>query len=375
MKVISVFLIMTLIISGCGNDTQKQDFFVTSKPIEILDPVHQQDIINWESPEEDAEQEETRIELVKALNKKMEETPELEFKTFDKIPDEDKNASLVPKEVKTPVLPKTDKETKPVDQPKVENEKEKPEVKNEDKKDIRVSLEGRASVYYLPVLDEVRKCSADKMVHMRDPQGKILAHLCRNEILNCALQGSCYFLTAKDILLFAYSGKAKVKLPKSDKVILEPRFKINLDLKDCPFGMGAGKTCLDPYRSIAADKKFHKRGDVVYLPLLDGQQLPNGEIHDGYFIVRDTGGVILGEGRFDFFIGFDDYRNHLFTRLNLSDKTKNHFTYYRVPEEEAEMIRKARAFPSIPNVKQLTTLGILKAQKKIVVTQSRTTVK
>ena len=112
--------------------------------------------------------------------------------------------------------------------------------------------------------------------------------------------------------------------------------------------MGAWKVCVDPYRSIAADPVFHKIGSVVFVPLLVGKKLPNNEIHDGYFIVRDTGGRIKGEGRFDFFIGFDNYRGHLFTNLKLNDKHNGKFTYYRVPEAIAEKVRLSRAYPSVP---------------------------
>lgn len=333
---------------GCGNNSQEQDYFLANAPVDIIDPVHQQDLINLEAPDENEEQEKTHIELSEALRKKIEASEEIEFETRIKVPEEVIKEQPKPN-VKTPEL--------------------------EFKKDIRTSLEGRATIYYLPVLDEKRSCVNEKRVHMRDPQGKILAQLCRNEILNCALQGSCYFLTSKDIRLFAYSGHVKVKIPKTDKVVVEPRFKINQDLNDCPYGMGAGKTCLDPYRSVAADKTFHKRGDVVYIPILDGQILPNGEIHDGHMIVRDTGGAILGEGRFDFFIGFDDYKNHLFTRLNLSNKNKNFFTYYRVPENEAQMVRKSRAFPSVPDAGKITTLLVLEAQKKLEMAQNKTNTK
>lgn len=340
-----LLIFVVLLMIGCGNNSQEQDYFLTPAPVEIVDPVHQQDLINLEAPDENEEQEQEHIELSQAYKKKIEASEEIEFETRKIVPEEVNKEQTKPNE-KTPGL--------------------------ESKNDLRTSLEGRATIYYLPVLDEKRSCVNEKRVHMRDPQGKILAQLCRNEILNCALQGSCYFLTSKDIRLFAYSGHINVKLPNTDKIVREPRFKINQDLNDCPYGMGAGKTCLDPYRSVAADKRFHKRGDVVYMPILDGQILPNGEVHDGYMIVRDTGGAILGEGRFDFFIGFDDYKDHLFTRLNLSNKNKNFFTYYRVPENEAQIVRKSRAFPSVPNAGKITTLSVLEAQKKSKTAQNKT---
>lgn len=377
-------------IMGCGSHSDHQDYFISAPPVEITDPVHQQDIINFEAADEDAEQEEKHLELMEALKKKMDQTEELDFQTLEIVPEDPKIKPeetvvvVVPEPTPTPIKPTVPK-LQPVPQPQPEVVKPQPEVKPIPpqsevktpapvavKKDLRIGKEGRGSVYYLPVLDDERNCAANKQVHMRDPQGKILAKLCRNEILNCALQGSCYFLKPQEIVLFAYSGHVKVKIPNSNRVVQEPRFKLNHDMKECPYGMGAAKTCLDPYRSIAADKRFHKRGDVVYIPLLDGQVLPNGETHDGHMVVRDTGGAILGEGRFDFFIGFDDYKDHLFTRLNLADKNKRSFTYYRIPDDEASMIRKARAFPSVPNAAKLTTLAVLEVQKKLGLAQSET---
>lgn len=364
--------LICFVLAGCGNNSTEQDYFLSAPAQEVIDPVHQQDLINLEAPEEDEEQEKIHLELAEAFNKKVKIIEEIEFETRTKISDE---VSFDPVKTEEPVKKKEPvKKEEPTkkQQPEKNQSPNKKEVPVEAKKDIRTSYEGRPSVYYMPVLDEQRSCAKNKLINMRDPEGKILVQLCRNEILNCAMQGSCYYSTTQDIRLFAYSGHVKVKLPKSDKVISEPRFKINHDLDDCPYGMGTRKTCLDPYRSIAADMKFHKRGDVVYIPLLDGQVLPNGEVHDGHMIVRDIGQAILGEGRFDFFIGFDNYQDHLFTRLNLSDKNKNFFTYYKVPETEAELIRKARSFPSVPDAGKITTLSILKEQKKIKVTQNKT---
>ena len=86
-------------------------------------------------------------------------------------------------------------------------------------------------------------------------------------------------------------------------------------LDRCAFGEGTRKDlCLLPYHSLAADNKVHKIGDVIYIPKADGIVLPDGSIHEGFFIVRDTGGAFTGVGgqRVDMFTGTDPDNNNKF---------------------------------------------------------------
>ncbi len=207
---------------------------------------------------------------------------------------------------------------------------------------------GIGTVYYLPVYGEKRNCRNDELSNMKDESEKTIVQLCKDEVWNCAMQGSCFYLDKEGVSLLAYKKMVKIEVPETKKIISQPRFRLNKELMLCPQGMGAHRVCLDPYRSIAADPKFHKIGDVIYVPLLKGKKLPNNETHDGYLVVRDTGGNIKGEGRFDFFIGFDSYRGHLFSQLGLADKKSGPFTYHLVPEEISKKVRLARAFPMAP---------------------------
>lgn len=92
-----------------------------------------------------------------------------------------------------------------------------------------------------------------------------------------------------------------------DGTVLRYNGKIETLPKGCNTALGAAGRCLVPYFSIAADLRFYRAGDIVFIPEIRGQSitLPNGtEIkHPGYFIVDDTGGAIKGSGRFDFFTG------------------------------------------------------------------------
>jgi|GEM_PF-1216730 len=379
-----------IILAGCAAQPDNNQFLSTTEKPLIFDPVYQQDLINLDDLDlpmpvdkeyeldEQVFNEADKKEQVN-LNPIYEEKPNAQ-PPVDSIPSpvEVKNE---PKESKPPVEVVPEK-TPVVPAPKTNPKTEvKPPVSQtpapEMNQDPRTSRLGVGSVYYLPVLREKRSCADNQKVHMRDPDGKILVLLCRDEIWNCVMQGSCYYKDSKGLRLFSYFKKLEVKHPVTGKIIQEPRFKINHALNKCPYGMGFKSICLDPYRSVAADQKFHKAGDVVYLPKLVGQKLPNGETHDGFFVVRDIGGHILGEGRFDFFIGFDDFRNHLFAKLDLVDKKRSSFPYYRVSPSQAESIRNARAYPLVPGSNKLSTLAILESQEKAagsVLSQSETAI-
>ncbi len=86
-------------------------------------------------------------------------------------------------------------------------------------------------------------------------------------------------------------------------------------------GVGYGiqqKFPLTPFRTLAADIGYKKYASVdpkwkgkgglvpsgthVYIKEYDGLKLPDGTIHDGWFIVNDTGGAIFG-AHFDVFVG------------------------------------------------------------------------
>jgi len=218
---------------------------------------------------------------------------------------------------------------------------------------------GVGSIYYMPVYGETRSCKPEMLAKLKTLDNQVLATLCRQEIADCAMQGSCFYKDSKGVRLFAFHQNIKIIHPETKKEINQPRFKLNTLSERCPQGMGVRNICLDPYRSIAADPRFHKIGDVIFIPKLRGQKLPNDEIHDGYMVIRDTGGRIKGKGRFDFFIGFDDWRGHLFTRLGLSDVETSRFEYLEATAEIAEKVRQFRRFPLAPKKVHETALAKL----------------
>ena len=74
-----------------------------------------------------------------------------------------------------------------------------------------------------------------------------------------------------------------------------------LDIKEHPFGRGAGPRPLIPFKSVAVDPRLIKIGEPVYVPEFDGLLLPDGSIHDGCVRADDTGGGIK-KRKMDFFV-------------------------------------------------------------------------
>jgi 3D (Asp-Asp-Asp) domain-containing protein len=74
-----------------------------------------------------------------------------------------------------------------------------------------------------------------------------------------------------------------------------------LDVREHPFGRGAGRRPLVPFKSVAVDPTVIPIGEPLYIPELDGIQLPDGSIHDGCVRADDTGGGIK-KRKMDFFV-------------------------------------------------------------------------
>ena len=74
-----------------------------------------------------------------------------------------------------------------------------------------------------------------------------------------------------------------------------------LDPSTHPFGRGARRRPLVPFRSVAVDRRLIPIGDTLYAPEFDGLRLPDGTIHDGCLRADDTGGAIR-QRLIDFFV-------------------------------------------------------------------------
>ncbi len=111
-------------------------------------------------------------------------------------------------------------------------------------------------------------------------------------------------------------------------------------LDRCTYGEGVRRNlCLLPYHTLATDNKIHAIGDIIYVPKAVGLLLPDGTKHEGYFIVRDTGGAFEGVGaqRVDMFVGLDyDYSN-VFQRAGFHHKAP--MNAFKIKGHSAELIK------------------------------------
>jgi 3D (Asp-Asp-Asp) domain-containing protein len=74
-----------------------------------------------------------------------------------------------------------------------------------------------------------------------------------------------------------------------------------LDVSQFPFGRGARRRTLVPFKSVAVDPRLIPLGEPLYIPEFDGMRLPDGTLHDGCVRADDTGGGIK-QRKMDFFV-------------------------------------------------------------------------
>ncbi|MGZ6471263.1 MAG: 3D domain-containing protein [Bdellovibrio sp.] len=196
------------------------------------------------------------------------------------------------------------------------------------------------TIYYKPTIHLNKlKCSNNDLRDMKTQDDRTLVTVCFEDFKLCLKQGSCFIEDGGKVTSYNYHATKNG----------EPRF-VEVDTKRCPYGYGVKSNCLEPYFSAAADLNYHAIGEVIFIPRLIGLILPSGVLHDGYIIIRDSGGSIIGPDRFDFFTGFVDHlsKDNPFARLGLGDP-KNRFEYRKVTDfSEAESVRKKRNYPNLP---------------------------
>ena len=67
-----------------------------------------------------------------------------------------------------------------------------------------------------------------------------------------------------------------------------------MDTEKYPYGKCCRGDAVVPYRTVAADPQTYPYGTRLYIPMFDQLTMPDGSVHDGYFVVVDTGGKIRG---------------------------------------------------------------------------------
>ncbi len=87
----------------------------------------------------------------------------------------------------------------------------------------------------------------------------------------------------------------------------KPCFKVT----ESKWGTGGSGRPLEPFRTVAVDRKVVKLGSLLYIPVLEGRTMPGrpphgGYVHDGCVVADDTGGGIDGH-QLDLFVGRKSY--------------------------------------------------------------------
>lgn len=245
------------------------------------------------------------------------------------------------------------------------------------------------SVFHTPMGKEGGKCE------LKDKDGKTLVKVSCDLKKNCLMQGVCildhkdgrrigynfikFNYTNKTIFTKTYTnafaGKSSLNQPAVSPVrthVVQTKQSVfaEFDNSRCPFGYGIWSEehqtsiCMDPFRSVAADTKYHKAGDVLFFPALRGLVLPDNSVHNGFMTVRSAGGRIKGQHRFDFYTGIcnknhekkllcQDYGPKVFSEIGfggyLKRKDKSCFySYYKINDELKDFVLTERNFPNLP---------------------------
>jgi len=133
------------------------------------------------------------------------------------------------------------------------------------------------------------KVPENTRVDLYTPLGFFLGRVTERLAWAVRLEGS---LLMEDGRVISYAGKCNYGYGTCFE---------QLDIAEHPFGRGAHKRPLTPFKSVAVDPRLVPIGEPLYIPEFDGLVLPDGSIHDGCVRADDTGGGIK-KRKMDFFV-------------------------------------------------------------------------
>ncbi len=137
---------------------------------------------------------------------------------------------------------------------------------------------------------------ANRWTELYTPDGYFLARVTERFACSLRLEGSGLM---QDGRVLNYTGPCKQGYGYGTSV--QATCFEQLDVKEHPFGRGAGVRPLVPFKSVAVDPRLVRIGEPIYIPEFDGMVLPDGSIHDGCVRADDTGGGIK-KRKMDFFV-------------------------------------------------------------------------
>lgn len=173
-----------------------------------------------------------------------------------------------------------------------------------------------------------RVYNGSEVTILRDMDGNALARVCTRFYRTLLMEGTA---------VLSDRGEGEVTLNYAGRKDEIYRFK---KMDKCVYGEGVRKDlCLIPFHTLAADQKAYKPGDVVYIPKAVDLKLPDGSLHDGFFLVRDTGGAFQGTGleRIDMFTGFQPDHDNIFLKAGFH--RGNPMKAYLIKGDSAQMVK------------------------------------
>jgi 3D (Asp-Asp-Asp) domain-containing protein len=203
-------------------------------------------------------------------------------------------------------------------------------------KDIKKISTLLPTTYYVPQEKEV-SCKGkyggnvydgSELSEIHELNGDLIANVCTRFFKTLLMEGTA---------ILRDRGQGEVAINYSGAVKGDKRFHV---LDRCSYGEGTKRDlCLLPFHTLAADNKAHQIGDIIYIPKANGLVLPDGSIHEGYFVVRDTGGAFNGIGarRVDMFTGTQPDNNNVFMKAGF-DK-KNPMAAYKIQGSSADIVK------------------------------------
>jgi 3D (Asp-Asp-Asp) domain-containing protein len=153
----------------------------------------------------------------------------------------------------------------------------------------------RLSFYWLAYEEEYAREKYDTDIY--DELGFWIGRYPSAFVYELKLEGTGFL---RDGRLLNYSGPCDVGMGTCFSI---------LDPKRHPMGRGVQNRALEAFRSVAVDPRLIPIGSTIWVPELQGIELPDGTKHDGCLRADDQGGAIKG-GKLDFFV--ESYFNFKF---------------------------------------------------------------
>jgi 3D (Asp-Asp-Asp) domain-containing protein len=175
---------------------------------------------------------------------------------------------------------------------------------------------GRALVTFYWLIDESSaRYHGKATATLRDMHGNVIAHTSPRFKRELLMEGTGWLRDGRTVMYQAKVGG-------------ESRFRITKSR----YGLGSMGCDLDPYRTVAVDRRFVKLGSTIYIPQLKGMKLPDGTIHDGLFVANDHGH--FRGAHIDFFVGAGPRGSRPFARKGHG--SRSHVTVYLTDARHAD---------------------------------------